>query len=195
MRCSRTKLADVIGKSEQTIANWLEEGMPRIAAGGRGVEGEYDTAEVIRWMIAREAGSRDEDGNVIVFEAERARLTKEQADKVAMDNALKRGDMVSLSETAQALTTMIVNTKTRLLSIPTKAAPQVVGVKSLPGVREILERFINEALHDLSTASVETLGRDAGGMEPAAEADGESVGGPAPKVKPRGKRRAGAVDH
>lgn len=193
MRVNAARLADVIGVSTKTVTRWREEGMPRRSAGAAGMEDEYDTAEVIRWMIARETGSKDEDGNVIVFEAERARLTKEQADKVAMDNAVKRGDLMSVTEVAKHWAGLVVNAKTRLLSIPTKAAPLVIGARSLPVAREIIERFVVEALNELVSADFHPDGGGAPGVEAAAEVDGQPVGGPAPKVKPRGKRRARAV--
>lgn len=193
MRVNAARLADVIGVSTKTVTRWREEGMPRRSAGAAGMEDEYDTAEVIRWMIARETGSKDEDGNVIVFEAERARLTKEQADKVAMDNAVKRGDLMSVTEVAKHWAGLVVNAKTRLLSIPTKAAPLVIGARSLPVAREIIERFVVEALNELVSADFHPDGGGAPGVEAAAEVDGQPVGGPAPKVKPRGKRRARAM--
>lgn len=196
MRVNRAGLADVLGRSENTITNWLSEGMPRVSAGVvRGKSDEYDTAEVIRWLVARESGSNaiGEDGEVISFEAERARLTKEQADKVAMDNAVKRGDLMSVTEVAKHWAGLVVNAKTRLLSIPTKAAPLVIGARSLPVAREIIERFVVEALNELVSADFHPDGGGAPGVEAAAEVDGQPVGGPAPKVKPRGKRRARAV--
>lgn len=176
-----------------TLAEWAKHGLPVTRAERNGLPNTYDTVAVIRWMIARETGSKDEDGNVIVFEAERARLTKEQADKVAMDNAVKRGDLMSVTEVAKHWAGLVVNAKTRLLSIPTKAAPLVIGARSLPVAREIIERFVVEALNELVSADFHPDGGGAPGVEAAAEVDGQPVGGPAPKVKPRGKRRARAV--
>lgn len=195
MRVNRTRLADIIGKSEKTIREWLDEGLPRISTGGAGVDSEYDTAEVIRWMIARETGSRDDDGNVIVFEAERARLTKEQADKAAMQNAVTRGVLVDVEEVAQHWGGLLTNCKTKLLAIPTKAAPMVLGSKSLPQVREVLEKSIREALHDLISANPTPDRGSKAGANPATESDSEPVGRPAPETKRRKQRGAGPVDN
>lgn len=196
MRVNRAGLADIFGVTENTITNWLGQGMPRAKrAVVRGQSDEYDTAECIKWRIAREAGGNavGDDGEVINFEAERARLTKEQADKVAMDNAVKRGDLMSATEVARHWGGLIVNAKTRLLSIPTKSAPLVLGAKSLPVAREIIERFVIEALNELVSADFHPTGSGEVGMVAASEADGQPVGGPASQVKPRGKRRARAV--
>lgn len=195
MRVNRTQLADVIGKTDKTVQVWLDEGMPRVSTTGQGGESVFDTAEVIRWMIARECGAKDENGNVIVLEAERARLTKEQADKTAMQNEVMRGNLLDGRAVAEHWGTVIVNAKTRLLSIPTKAAPMLLGAKTMPQAREIVERFIIEVLNDLAGADCHPGGSGIASMDAATEVDGEPVGGQAQAPKSRGKRRAGPVDN
>lgn len=197
MIVNRSTLADILGRTEATLATWLDEGMPRISGGVKGKSSEYDTAEVIRWLVARESGGNavGDDGQVINFEAERARLTKEQADKAAMANDLARGRLVDADRVAGLWANTLTNCKTRLLSIPTKAAPLVLGCKTMPQARDIIERFVVEALNDLVSADPTTDRSGAEGVDAAAEADGEPVGGPAPKVKPRKQRRARTVDH
>lgn len=197
MIVNRAELADVLGRTEATLAAWLEEGMPRLSGGVRGKSSEYDTADVIRWLVARESGANaiGDDGQVINFDAERARLTKEQADKVAMANDLARGRLVDAERVAGLWANTLTNCKTRLLSIPTKAAPLVLGCKTMPQARDVIERFVVEALNDLVSADPTVDRGGAEGADAAAEIDGEPVGGPSPKVKSRKQRRTRAVDH
>lgn len=198
MRVNRAGLADAHGVSENTITNWLADGLPRVSASKvRGQSDEYDVAETIRWRVARESGGNavGDDGNVINFDAERARLTKEQADKVAMQNDVLRGNLLDGRAVAEHWGTVIVNAKTRLLSIPTKAAPLLLGAKTMPQAREIVERFIIEVLHDLAGADCHPGASGIAGVDAATEVDGEPVGGQASSPKPRGKRRAGPVDN
>jgi phage terminase Nu1 subunit (DNA packaging protein) len=195
MRVTRDGLADVVGVTGKTITRWLDEGLPRRVSGAPGHPDEYDTGEVIRWMIARETGAKDEDGNVINFDAERARLTKEQADKTAMQNEVMRGNLLDGRAVAEHWGTVIVNAKTRLLSIPTKAAPMLLGAKTMPQAREIVERFIIEVLNDLASADCHPGASGIAGVDAATEVDGEPVGGQASSPKPRVKRRAGPVDN
>ena len=192
MRVNRAGLADAHGVSEYTITNWLSEGLPRVNASKvRGQSDEYDVAETIRWRVARESGGNatGADGEIINFDAERARLTKEQADKVAMANERERGDLVSVTETAAQWAAILVNCKTRLLSIPTKAAPLVIGCKTMPQARDVIERFVVEALNDLSNGTA--VGRSGNRTETAAETDREPVGRPVPEVKSRKQREIG----
>jgi len=69
-----------------------------------------------------------------------------------MQNDVLRGNLLDGRAVAEHWGTVIVNAKTRLLSIPTKAAPLLLGAKTMPQAREVLERFIYEALNDLSAA-------------------------------------------
>lgn len=193
MRVNKARLAEIIGYTERTITTWLDEGLPRVSIGSRGQSDEYDTADVIRWMIARETGVKDQDGKTIVYEAERARLTREQADKVAMDNEIRRGKLVDVDQVSLWWGSIISNAKTRLLAIPTKSAPLVLGAKTLPQARDVLERMITEVLSELSSANPIPDTQGDAGVEAAAEADGEPVGGPAPEAKPRKQRRARTV--
>ena len=51
---NQAELAEVLGKSAVTIWEWQEQGLP-IKKQGAGREGyEFDTAEVIAWMVNRE---------------------------------------------------------------------------------------------------------------------------------------------
>lgn len=196
MRVNRAGLADAHGVSENTITNWLEEGLPRVkAAERRGQSDEYDIAETIRWRLAREAGkgALDEDGQLINFEAERARLTREQADKVAMENEVRRGRLVDAEHVAGLWANTLTNVKNRLLGIPTRAAPLVIGRKTAVEAREVIKRFIVEALNELSAADPTTDPSSTQWPDAAAGSDGEPVGGPAPPAKRRKQRGAGAV--
>jgi phage terminase Nu1 subunit (DNA packaging protein) len=112
----------------------------------RGREKLYYLPDVIQYRLQRSAKSADE----LVLTSERARLAKEQADKTAMENAIKRGELVDLPKVADALTKILTNVKTRLLAIPRRAAPLVLGCKTLPQVEDQLVSLVHEALTELS---------------------------------------------
>lgn len=192
---NREELAGWFGVDPGTITEWRKQGLPRqSAAAGRGGD-TYDSEAVIEWYSQWRAQSLaiDDDGKVIDFDKERARLTKEQADKAAMANALQRGKLVDAERAAMLWANVLVNCKTRLLSIPTKAAPLVIGCKTMPQARDVIERFVVEALNDLVSTDPTADQRGAQGADTTAETDGEPVGRPVPEVKPRKQRRAGPV--
>lgn len=51
---NQAELSMILGKSDVTIWKWQEEGLPIARQGTRGTEHQYDTAEVIDWLVKRE---------------------------------------------------------------------------------------------------------------------------------------------
>lgn len=142
--------------------------------------GQYDPGEFGRWL---RAGDKAAD-----YFAERARLTKEQADKAEMENDRARGLLMGRDEVAGEWSRIVMNFKTRLLSIPSKLAPLIFGMKSIPEVMVALKAAIYEALNDLSAELAVEGDPAAGGSKR------KRVGGRKPKAKPGGKCGAGKVE-
>lgn len=113
--------------------------------------GQYDVEEASREYIRhiREvAAGRLRAGELDLAE-ERARLAKEQADAKEMDNEILRGDLVYISDVADQFGKQASAVRTRLLSIPSKAAPLVISCDKPTEARAIIEEMIEEALHEL----------------------------------------------
>lgn len=156
------------------------------------VNGKYPAREFGDWLKRRHLSGLIPvgDGKVLDLNAERARLAKEQADKTALENEEKRGVMVDVREIVDRWAAVGTNIKARLLSIPTKAAPLVLGCKTLPQVREVLAQLINDVLSELS-ASPPGIRSGAGSIqepEAAADTDSKPVGGRKKKTKSRKRR-------
>ena len=120
----------------------------------------------IRHLRERAAGrasdSADEDGLDLV--AERARLASEQADHYAMRNKTARGENASVPAISNAMIGFIELSKTQLSRIPARIA------RGDAALRERVADAIDEALEELSNASVEEIiGSGADDDEPADE--------------------------
>jgi phage terminase Nu1 subunit (DNA packaging protein) len=83
-------------------------------------------------------------------ESEQTRLFKEQADKLEFENAVKRGELLPLEETQDAILLVFTNIKARLLAIPTRAAAVVFGMESMAEIAEEIKKLIYEAMTDLA---------------------------------------------
>jgi hypothetical protein len=82
--------------------------------------------------------------------SERARVAKEHADKLEMENAVKRGELIPAETAAEVLRSEYQRASVKLQALPTKLAPLIVGSKSLAEVQDILSDGIGEALDELS---------------------------------------------
>lgn len=148
----------------------------------------YDSADALPACYAPETKE------ALIYAVERARLTKEQADKEEMENARRRGELLPRSGVVSALAIGATACRTRLLAIPTKLAPAIIPGMTMAEIAGIAEQMIHEALIELTSVTFGEGGvRRPDGDAPAPKINGKSVGRPRKKVKPRVKRRAGKV--
>jgi phage terminase Nu1 subunit (DNA packaging protein) len=125
--------------------------------------GQYDVEEATREYVRhiREvAAGRLRAGELDLAE-ERARLAKEQADAKEMENALLRGDLVEIGGVAKEFGKQASAVRTRLLSIPSKAAPLVISCEKPAEARAIIEDMIEEALNELVGYNPQATDEDA----------------------------------
>jgi hypothetical protein len=94
------------------------------------------------------------------LEAEQTRLTKAKADLAELDLAAQRGEVHRAAAVMRVWADNVMNAKTRLLSIPTKLAPELVG-KDMQGIQTKLKMEINEALHELAEYDERRIARAA----------------------------------
>jgi len=94
------------------------------------------------------AAGRAANGSLDLGE-ERARLAKEQADAKEMENDIMRGDLVYIADVADTAEKQFAKVRSKLLSVPTKAAPEAAACATAKEVQILLEKHITEALNDL----------------------------------------------
>jgi phage terminase Nu1 subunit (DNA packaging protein) len=165
---SLRQLSDMFGKSERTLRAWLE-GLEPAVRGGRGVAHQYYLEDVCRWRFgaASRGASEQLDGP-----HEKARVDKERADKLEMENAILRGDSLPAAEVEAEWVDAFTQIKTLILAAPRKAAPLVVGMSSMPEIEAVLNDILRDSLiRAAGDGDGEAL------IDAAAEPDGESVGG------------------
>lgn len=111
----------------------------------------YRLATAVRALIARETkpDGRGGNGDVARLANERARLAKEQADQVALKNAVARREYVPLALVMREVTMIFQVFRERCLSIPGKVA-STCEMRSQGEVFEIIKAEIYEALEELS---------------------------------------------
>ena len=144
-------VAELLAVTPRTVRDWQSEGLPRLP------DGHYSGPDVVRWFVARgQAGALDLD-------QERARLAKEQADRTALENGARRGELVDVAGVEREWTDHITAVRARLLAIPTSVGSQL-DAEVAPKVAAIVKVLIHAALEELSHYA---------GGEPAARPTGD----------------------
>jgi terminase small subunit / prophage DNA-packing protein len=109
----------------------------------------------LREVAAGRASHRvlvDLDGEKVPLDlvTERARLTSEQADGQAMKNAMMRRELIPKPDVVAGIQTVLVRFRAKMLALPTKAAPLIIGMTALTEVVEKLTELVHEALDELA---------------------------------------------
>lgn len=141
---SQSELADLTGMTWRTVRKRLVE---------RGVEPKsrtpksalFDSGEALAALYERAAL----DAGELNPEQERARRDKEAADKLAMENGLRRGELLDANLIGEDVARWLTVFRSAMLRAPTKLAPLVNPEK--PGMaRALIETELHQILTELS---------------------------------------------
>jgi phage terminase Nu1 subunit (DNA packaging protein) len=123
VKVSYRQLADLTGYTSRTIrakltASTLEPDDP-----GPGKTMLWESADALR-VILCESNKQYSGANgcKIDYNVEKARTEKERADKLEMENAQRRGELVEVADVVAQWSKVVINAKNKLLSIPSRAS-------------------------------------------------------------------------
>lgn len=141
MEWKATDLAQHLGLSSNRVHQLANDGLfPRLD-GKKG----FDSVQCVKAYIDSLKGKTKSATE------EKARLDKLRADKVEFDLAVTKGDHIETESAISAWSKIIQAMRSRILAMPTKAAPLLVGTKSAGEAQDILQRLTNEVLRELSS--------------------------------------------
>jgi len=141
---SLTKLAQLFDANRETMRRRLELVKP--------IEpGKWTFAQVIEAYVLYEKQHLTGNGEKEALDAayERARKDKELADKTALENQVRRGELLEVSDVKQIWADHIASAKSGMRSLPSKLAPVVAAETDPNVVNEILLDGVDEALEEL----------------------------------------------
>lgn len=137
---NQQQAAWLLGVTSRTLRDWPDA--PRRA------DGLYDGRTLVAWAIARSGGSENAE-----HPTQRERLAAAQAEKVEVENRVRRGELVEVEQVGQEWDDLVLNARAKLLSLPSKIAPQLVGRTDPNAIRSIVREEINAALVELASES------------------------------------------
>lgn len=178
--CSIRDLADLFGYTTQRLDQLVDEGLVVKRSRGRyavwesikGLLLHLQTKKKNQWDTGEDAGD---------YETHRARLTAAKADVAEIQAAIAKGQAHDAGAVEAVWTDMLMNCRSKLLSIPTRLAPKLRKESDLAKVKDILETAVTEALAELAAydptrVTNEYLSTHRVDVAPAAEMDGKPVG-------------------
>ncbi len=149
----RAAVAKHFGVHPQTVSEWTADGCP-VAARGRGAGHghRYDVAAIRAWRRAVEKARRD--AGTLSLDAERAALAKVQRERVEIQNAARRGELLEVERVRSIVGELFAAIRGNLLAIPASTAESIAGAARDGGPRAVeraLREAITGALRELST--------------------------------------------
>lgn len=144
------ELSDLTGKHKNTIINRLTASTLTCEDLGPGKAKLWDSAEALQ--VIYEAEFKRNGGpaaGALDLNAERARAEKERADKLELENAKRRGELLEAADLAREFETLLVNFKTKITGIPSKVSALVDDIDERRRVFIEAKAITDQALTDL----------------------------------------------
>ena len=104
----------------------------------------YETIEALPLLYLQPG-----DGDTFDLTDERARLAHHQANRAELEAKVFAGSLIEIESAADIVGEEYANVRSRLLGIPSRAAPQLIGL-SIVAVKTLLDALIFEALAELT---------------------------------------------
>lgn len=142
-------LGDIWGITDRRVRQLVDEGV--IETVGRG---KYDLVECTRryctYLRAIADAADDKKTAKLSYDEEHAIHEKVKRETAELQLKVMKGELHRGKDVETVMTDMITRAKTKLLGIPSKVAPMVIGYKDMAKVQGILQKHIEEALLELS---------------------------------------------
>lgn len=142
------QLAELIGVSQRRINQMSDEGDPP----PKNINGRFPcdkTGEWLRNRVIKQLGVAS-NGESYDFNAERARLTYHQANISALDEEIKRKNVIPAEVVQERWENMAGNVRSKLLNLPGRLAVAVTGHSTTQDAERAARELIHEALNELS---------------------------------------------
>lgn len=144
---SSPELAELFGVTDRYIRMLAKDEIVKKS----GTRGKYLLAESIKGFIAflRESSSVDVDLKEVKLKKETEKIAKDIELKAIKISELKN-ELHSADIVRKVMTTMLTNLKGKLLAVPNKIAPLVMGCDNLGDIQDIVLSSIEDVLLELS---------------------------------------------
>ncbi len=147
---SSSVLANLFGLSTRRIRQLEEESIIKKVA-----RGKYSLQENIKSYItfikttANLKENKSEETKVD-YDEEHALLEKAKREKTELELAAMRGTIHFSEDVERVMNNMLSNFRSKVLALPSRAAPSLITLTSIADIQEILQMEVLDVLHELS---------------------------------------------
>jgi phage terminase Nu1 subunit (DNA packaging protein) len=154
---TRAQMQRESGRSRADVDRLLALGLPHEHTGvGRGSEIRIPRDKALAWFAAFVLDARADPESTPDFTSERTRLAKEQADKLQLENAVARGELLPAREVAKADEIIFAGIRDRVMAVQS-VAPLLCDAAlkdDEQGLRPILREALTSALENVGSAEL-----------------------------------------
>ncbi len=149
------KLAEVATHLDLSLARVSQLKSAGILPDAKRGKHDLDTVRVAYIRHLREnAAGRAAAYGTLDLTAERARLARAQAEKCERENAVAEGEFLPRGEIHTAMTATFMRVRSKLLAMPSKLAPYLVGIETPDTAQAIVKTEIYLALDELAATKI-----------------------------------------
>lgn len=112
--------------------------------------GLYDLAPTVNAYINYLRGQNPNNDEAINYNTERAKLTRVKRESEELDLALRKKELHLADDIESLMTDMLINFKSRLMSIPSKLSPILAKKTDKTEIFKIIKASIDDALNELA---------------------------------------------
>jgi len=138
-----------IGVKAQQFLNLQKSPYPPPRLGNK----KYRSDQLGEWFkarILREHTVAGDDGERLDPAQENARKNKELADKTALENQVRRGELIEASEVESAWSDIMARVRTRMMRVPSSVAPLIIGMDDQIAIQQAIDDAVRDALSEMS---------------------------------------------
>jgi phage terminase Nu1 subunit (DNA packaging protein) len=159
---NRTQLAEVFGVSMPTVDGWVRAGCPVVQRGSRGVEWQFETADVAKWRqdraVTDATGDTQQDGAEIDRRTKRARMLQAELE---LAESMKQVAPVDEFKRVQAARAAMV--RQNVMNVAARAVLRLLGETDESTFKRVLRDELTLALRTAYETPVELPDEDDGG--------------------------------
>lgn len=159
-----SELAAIVGKSSRWIRQLVSDGVLKQTS-----RGKFILSEAIQAYIEHVQGGKEEDNKprLVDHKTEHERIKTEKA---ALELAQMRGELHAAADVEAVMSDMLTAFRQKMLSIPTKLAPQLAGIADANVIKAKITNDVHEALAELADYNPGMFEEGATGVDVDAEA-------------------------